>query len=162
MPISPEDLEGYPDLEEKSAALVQWAQRKGQAVRLLGAMQKAYLSVMVASEPEVDNDPRHAERAHSTQHDDDQERPLKSNHPHLSQGFPSNDMSSTSSSMDLPIETSKQPGPNNVFKRDRAGRFARSGTSKKIGREKAKAKAKAFVVSSSPSRDDGFWAAFGY
>ncbi|KAG8891727.1 hypothetical protein FRC00_013200, partial [Tulasnella sp. 408] len=89
MPISPEDLEGHPNYDEKQAALVHWGQRKSQAVRLLGAMQKAYLSVMVPAEPEVEAEPHAAQETCSTQNETDREQtlandPLPSRVPHAS------------------------------------------------------------------------------
>ncbi|KIO27900.1 hypothetical protein M407DRAFT_22817 [Tulasnella calospora MUT 4182] len=170
MPISPEDLAGHPNVDEKQAALLQWGQRKGQAVRLLGAMQKAYLSVMLTTEPEAEHEPRATQGSHSSQNENSNERertlandPLPSQVPH------SNDMPSTAPSVDEKSrEDHKSPQAivqeNSITRsssRHRAGR-GNSAKIKQTGSAKGKAAVKSAAVSSYRSRDDGFWAAFGY
>lgn len=166
MPISPEDLEGHPNSAERQADLVQWGHRKGQAVRLLGAMQKAYVSVMVPAEPENDKDPQTIQRIHSAQHGQGREQTLANDlapqlaaqtddAPHAAQALAKESTEDTRSS--------NQMAQGNTLKSGNVGRSVGRGKSAKptpIGPEKGKGKAKPAMAVS--SRDDGFWAAFGY
>ncbi|KAG8907121.1 hypothetical protein FRC01_007793 [Tulasnella sp. 417] len=162
MPISPEDLEGHPNFDEKHAALLQWGHRKGQAVRLLGAMQKAYLSVM------TELDPRAVQEARSTPNESERERTLATDPPPPQEPH-ANDMPYTTPSLDKQPhgdDQSVQTAQNKRTKRSSTSHRASEETSAKItqlGPAKGKAAANSAAVSSySLSRDDGFWAAFGY
>ncbi|KAG8909663.1 hypothetical protein FRC01_006810 [Tulasnella sp. 417] len=163
MPISPEDLEGHPNFDEKLAALLQWGHRKGQAVRLLGAMQKAYLSVM------TEHDPRAVQGARSTPNESERERTLATDPPPPQEPH-ANDMPYTTPPVDKNPRgddgSAQAMAQNKRTKRNSTSHRASEETSTKItqlGPAKGKAAANSAVVSSYLlSRDDGFWAAFGY
>lgn len=168
MPISTEDLEGHPNSAERQADLVQWGQRKGQAVRLLRAMQKAYVSVMVPAEPETYKDPQTTQRVHSTQNGEDREHTLANDLAPPLAAQTDDAPPAVQPLVKEPTEdtrSSKQMAQENISKSDHVGRSVARGKSAKptpIGPEKGKGKAKSAMALSSQSRDDGFWAAFGY